>query len=81
MRIASLLIPFVALAASMAQPQGARGAPLPTPTPSSARPIPRPVVVLPIKLEDQWTTALVQRDPARSTVCWRPTSSIRKTLR
>ena len=61
MRIAPLLISFVALAASSAQAQGARGAPTPTPTP--ARPIARPVVILPIKLEDQWTTAVVQRDP------------------
>ena len=64
MRIASLLISFVALVATSAQAQGARGAPLPqTPPPTAARPIPRPAVVPPIKLEDQWTTAVVQRDP------------------
>lgn len=49
------LFPAAALGA-----QGARGAPLPTPT--GARPIPRPAAMLPIKLEDQWTTAVVQRD-------------------
>ena len=32
------------------------------PTPTGTRSIPRPAVVLPIRLEDQWTTALVQRD-------------------
>lgn len=62
MRIVSLVIPLIAVAASSVQAQGARGAPPPTPTPVPARPIPRPAVVLPIKLEDQWTTAVVQRD-------------------
>jgi hypothetical protein len=50
------VVPAAALGA-----QGARGAPLPTPT--GTRPIPRPAALLPIKLEDQWTTAVVQRDP------------------
>jgi ketosteroid isomerase-like protein len=62
MRIVSLVIPFVAVVASSMQAQGARGAPPPTPTPLPTRPVPRPAVVLPVRLEDQWTTAVVQRD-------------------
>lgn len=38
-----------------------RGVPVP-PAPTSTRPVPRPAAMLPIKLEDQWTTALVRRD-------------------
>jgi ketosteroid isomerase-like protein len=63
MRKASIvfLILVGLLPAAVLGAQGARGAPLPTPT--GARPIPRPAATLPIKLEDQWTTAVVQRDP------------------
>lgn len=40
-----------------------RGVPVPqAPAPTSARPVPRPTPLLPIKLEDQWTTAVVKRD-------------------
>jgi len=44
--------------------QGSRGVP-PSPTRTGVRPIPRPLstpALPPIKLEDQWTTALVRRD-------------------
>ncbi|HJQ54823.1 MAG TPA: nuclear transport factor 2 family protein [Gemmatimonadaceae bacterium] len=40
-----------------------RGVPVPqAPAPTSSRPVPRPNPLLPIKLEDQWTTAVVKRD-------------------
>ena len=61
MKDPSILIVVLTLAATSLQAQGTRGAP--TPTPTGARPIPRPAVVPPIRLEDQWTTAVVQRDP------------------
>lgn len=58
--------PWVALVMLLvAVPLGAqaRGVPVPqAPAPGSARPVPRPTPILPIKLEDQWTTALVNRD-------------------
>jgi Domain of unknown function (DUF4440) len=60
MRKASILIMTAVVAASPLGAQGTRGAPAPTPT--GTRPIPRPVAMLPIRLEDQWTTAVVQRD-------------------
>jgi hypothetical protein len=60
MRTAPILILFAVVAASSLEAQGSRGAPLPTPT--GTRPIPRPASMLPIQLEDQWTTAVVHRD-------------------
>jgi ketosteroid isomerase-like protein len=60
MRKASILILVGVVATSQLGAQGTRGAPLPTPTVS--RPIPRPAAMLPIELEDHWTTAVVQRD-------------------
>jgi hypothetical protein len=60
MRKAPILILLAVVAASSLEAQGSRGAPLPTPT--GARPIPRPASMLPIQLEDQWTTAVVKRD-------------------
>jgi hypothetical protein len=60
MRKASILIMVAVVAASSLGAQGTRGAPLPTPT--GTRPVPRPTAMLPIRLEDQWTTAEVQRD-------------------
>jgi hypothetical protein len=60
MRKASILIMVAVVAASSLGAQGTRGAPLPTPT--GTRPVPRPTAMLPIRLEDQWTTAVVQRD-------------------
>ena len=64
MRIASTLLVLTALAGSTMQAQSTRGAPLPAdPKPTAGRPIPRPAdATPPLKLEDQWTTALVQRD-------------------
>jgi hypothetical protein len=61
MRKASIVIMVVVVGASPLGAQGTRGAPLPTPT--GTRPVPRPTAMLPIRLEDQWTTAVVQRDP------------------
>jgi hypothetical protein len=60
MRKAPILILVALIAVSSLEAQGSRGAPLPTPT--GPRPIPRPASMLPIQLEDQWTTAVVQRD-------------------
>src|SRR4051812_47803416 len=60
MRKAPILILLAVVAASSLEAQGSRGAPLPTPT--GTRPIPRPASMLPIQLEDQWTTAVVKRD-------------------
>jgi Domain of unknown function (DUF4440) len=44
--------------------QGTHGPPTPTPIPTGSHPAPRPLpaTLSPIQLEDQWTTALVQRD-------------------
>lgn len=61
MRNLSTLVLFAFVAASSLEAQGSRATPVPTPT--GTRPVPRPAVVPPIKLEDQWTTAVVQRDP------------------
>jgi hypothetical protein len=61
MRKAPILILVALVAASSLEAQGSRGAPLPPTT--GTRPIPRPASMLPIQLEDQWTTAVVQRDP------------------
>ena len=51
------------LALVVSAPVGAqtRGVPVP-PAPTGTRPVPRPAAMLPIKLEDQWTTAVVRRD-------------------
>ena len=64
MRTSSVLLLFTAVLAASSQAQSSRGAPLPaSPTPTTGRPIPRPAdATPPLKLEDQWTTALVRRD-------------------
>src|SRR3954469_4431858 len=64
MRSTSILFLFAAVFASEMQGQSSRGAPIPgKQTPTAGRPIPRPAdATPPLKLEDQWTTALVQRD-------------------
>jgi len=61
MKNLSTLVLLGVVGASSLEAQGSRGTPVPTPR--DARPVPRPAVVPPIKLEDQWTTAGVQRDP------------------
>ena len=48
------------VSATALQAQSSRGTPSPS-TQTGARPVPRPSL-LPIKLEDQWTSALVRRD-------------------
>lgn len=59
----AMLVAMLAGASSVGA-QGARGAPVPSPHPIGARPIPRPAASMPpIRLEDQWTTAVIQRDP------------------
>src|SRR5437763_9616667 len=64
MRCASILFLFAVVIAAPGFGQASRGAPPPrTPAESGTRPIPRPTSSLaPIKLEDQWTSALVRRD-------------------
>ena len=64
MRNCSILFLLTAVLGSTLQGQSSRGAPIPAnPTPAAGRPIPRPSDgTPPLKLEDQWTTALVQRD-------------------
>jgi len=64
MRNASVVLLCSVILASPAQAQSTRGAPLPaTQAPTTGRPIPRPTdATPPLRLEDQWTTALVQRD-------------------
>jgi hypothetical protein len=58
------IVVTLALASSVAtlQAQARSTPPVPTPVPATTRPVPRPVVIPPIRLEDQWTTALVHRD-------------------
>jgi len=56
----TLVLALVTVAPLAAQ---TRGVPVqPPPAPTSNRPVPRPAAMLPIKLEDQWTTAVVRRD-------------------
>ncbi|HEX6628396.1 MAG TPA: nuclear transport factor 2 family protein [Gemmatimonadaceae bacterium] len=59
--IAVLLAVFVATPAVGQSSKGAAPAPAPTPRQVSR---PTPAILPPIKLEDQWTTALVKRDAA-----------------
>lgn len=63
MKIPSFLLLFAVPVLSV-QAQSTRGAPMPVTSPqTTGRPIPRPGdATPPIRLEDQWTTALVQRD-------------------
>ena len=65
MRYPSIALLMLAASAAVLQAQASRGASSsPNPAPVGARTIPRtaPVTLPPIKLEDQWTTALVRRD-------------------
>ena len=65
MRYPSIALLMLAASAAPLQAQASRGAPSsPNPAPVGARTIPRtaPATLPPIKLEDQWTTALVRRD-------------------
>lgn len=65
MRYPSIALLMLAASAAPLQAQVSRGAPpSPSPAPSGARTIPRTAAATlpPIKLEDQWTTALVRRD-------------------
>jgi len=65
MRYPSIGLLMLAASATPLQAQASRGAPQsPNPAPAGARTIPRTAAatVPPIKLEDQWTTALVRRD-------------------
>ncbi len=65
MRYPSIGLLMLAASATPLQAQVSRGAPQsPNPAPAGARTIPRTAAatVPPIKLEDQWTTALVRRD-------------------
>jgi Domain of unknown function (DUF4440) len=64
MRNTSVILLFGVILVAPAQAQSTRGAPIPaTPAPTAGRPVPRPAdATPPLKLEDQWTTALVQRD-------------------
>lgn len=56
-----VLLSLIAVA-SIAEGQAGRGAP-PPPSPTGGRQVPRPVdLTPPIRLEDQWTSALVRRD-------------------
>lgn len=56
----ALMLVLVASAPIGAQ---TRGVPLPpAQTPTTTRPVPRPTALVPIKLEDRWTTAVVKRD-------------------
>ena len=64
MRYPSTAFLLAAVVVSPALAQSSRGAPVPTSqtqTGTGARPVPSSAVA-PIKLEDQWTTALVRRD-------------------
>ncbi len=65
MRYPSIALLILAASAAPLQAQVSRGAPPPpNPAPAGARTIPRTAAstLPPIKLEDQWTTALVRRD-------------------
>ena len=65
MRYPSIALLMLAASAAPLQAQASRGAPPPpNPAPVSARTIPRTAAATlpPLKLEDQWTTALVRRD-------------------
>ena len=65
MRYPSIALLMLAASAAPLQAQASRGAPpSPNPAPAGARTIPRTAAATlpPIKLEDQWTTALVRRD-------------------
>jgi len=65
MRYPSIGLLMLAASGTPLQAQASRGAPpSPNPAPAGARTIPRTAAatVPPIKLEDQWTTALVRRD-------------------
>lgn len=59
--IALLLAVLVAAPAVGQASKGAAGVPAPNPRQASR---PTPTILAPIKLEDQWTTALVKRDAA-----------------
>ena len=73
----TLVLALVTVAPLAAQ---TRGVPVqPPPAPTSNRPVPRPVAMLPIKLEDQWTTAVVRRDAQTFERCSRQTSCTPKT--
>ena len=64
MRHHATVLVLALITAVPALAQGSRGVP-PSPTRTGVRPIPRPSstpALPPIKLEDQWTTALVRRD-------------------
>lgn len=63
MKSSAKILVALAIPASVLHAQSTRSAqPTPTPTQTTARPVPRPNAALPIKLEDQWTAALVRRD-------------------
>jgi ketosteroid isomerase-like protein len=62
MRYPATAFVFAAAVASPLLAQSSRGAPVPAPqTQAGTRPVPSSAST-PIKLEDQWTTALVRRD-------------------
>lgn len=63
MKTSFVLLTLAAVAYAPLGAQTTRGVPTPPkPTTTSPRPVPRPAAALPIKLEDQWTTAVVKRD-------------------
>jgi hypothetical protein len=59
MRFPAAVVLLLALYAAPSNGQASRGAPPPRPQPQGQSRLP---VLSPIQLEDQWTTALVQRD-------------------
>jgi ketosteroid isomerase-like protein len=68
MRYPSTAVLMLVISAAPLFAQKSQGPPRPTPIPTVSRPAPRaaprpmPTTLPPIQLEDQWTTALVQRD-------------------